>query len=39
MHEIFSVWSKTKQTDWAVDANGINLIFCGKIGEVQGLVF
>jgi Predicted ATP-dependent serine protease len=28
-----------KQTDWATDASGINLITCGKIGEVQGLVF
>jgi DNA repair protein RadA/Sms len=28
-----------KQTDWAVDAAGINLITCSRIGEVQGLVF
>jgi DNA repair protein RadA/Sms len=28
-----------RQTDWATDNYGINLITCGKIGEVQGLVF
>ena len=28
-----------KQTDWATDTSGINLITCSKIGEVQGLVF